>query len=59
MSEFKNVRICNWNECKTLDDLRSFLGTKVPSVSLNGEEPDFAAVEVGYIEPGHGVKGRK
>ena len=45
--------------CKTLDDLRSFPCTKVPSVVLNGEEPDFAIVDLGYREPGHGVKGRK
>ena len=42
-----------------LDDLKSFLSTKEPFVSLNGEEPDFVVVEVGYIEPGHGTKGRK
>ena len=57
MSEFKNIRICKWKECKTLDDLRSFLDAKVPSVGVNGEEPDFSVVDLGYIEPGHGNKG--
>ena len=59
MSEFKNIRICKWKECKTLDDLRSFLDAKVPSVGVNSEEPDFSVVDLGYIEPGHGNKGRK
>ena len=31
----------------------------MPSVDVNGETPDFAAVDMGYIEPGHGMKGRK
>ena len=59
MSEFKSVRICKWKQCKTLDDLRSFLSAKVPSVGVNDEKPDFAVVDIGYIEPGHGMKGRK
>ena len=53
MSEFKNVHICKWKQCKTLDDLRSFLNAKVPSVGVNDEKPDFAIVDIGYIEPGH------
>ena len=59
MSEFKKVRVCKWKRCRSLDDLRSFLSSKVPSVDVNGEEPDFAIVDLGYIEPGHGVKGMK
>ena len=37
----------------------SFLSAKMPSVGVNDEKPDFAVVDIGYIEPGHGMKGRK
>ena len=59
LSEYKNIRICKWKECKNLDDLRSFHAAKIPSVDVNGEEPYFSVVDLGYIEPGHGTKGRK
>ncbi len=42
-----------------INDLRDFLGTKVPSIDIAGEKPDFTEVDIGYIEPGHGLKGRK
>ncbi len=43
-----------------MNDLRDFLGSKVPpSVDIGGEKPDFTEVDIGYIEPGHGLKGRK
>ena len=59
MSEFKNVRVCKWKRCKNMNDLRDFLGSKVPPVDIGGEKPDFTEVDIGYIEPGHGLKGRK
>lgn len=59
MSEFKNVRVGNWKSLKSLSELRSFLVAKVPSVEIDGKVPDFETVELGYIEPGHGMKGRK
>lgn len=59
MSEFKNVRVCKWKSCESLCKLRGFLAAKVPSIEVNGNKPDFENVEVGYIEPGHGMKGRK
>ena len=37
--------------------MREFLGNKVPSIG--GEKPDFNVVDIGYLEPGHGMKGRK
>ncbi len=58
MSEFKNVRVCKWKRCKHINDLRDFLGSKVPLVDIAGEMPDFTVVDIGYIEPGHGLKGR-
>lgn len=57
--EYKNVRVCRWGRCDSLGTLRDFLCTKVPSVKVNGETPNFANVDIGYIEPGHGSKGKK
>lgn len=59
MSEYKTVRVCKWSRCDTLITLRAFLRTKVPPVEINGETPNFEAVDIGYIEPGHGMKGKK
>ena len=59
MSEFKNVRICKWKCCKTLTDLRAFLSAEMSAIEVSGEKPDFEVADLGYIEPGHGMKGRK
>ena len=59
LSEFKNVRICEWKRFGKLKDLRAFLTTKVPSVDVGGEKPDNDHVDLGYLEPGHGTKGKK
>ena len=59
MSEFKNVRICKWKCCKTLTDLRAFLSAEMSTIEVSGEKPDFEVADLGYIEPGHGMKGRK
>ena len=58
-SEFKNVRIWKWKRFGMLKDLRAFLTTKVPSVDVGGEKPDYDHVDLGYLEPGHGTKGKK
>ena len=60
MSEFVNVCLGAWKQCETLSALRSFLDEKMclPSgVEVN--KPNFQMVDVGYIESGHGLKGRK
>ena len=49
------------NECpqgsfKSMDELRDFMAKNIPS-TCNVE--DIGAVEMGYIEPGHGSKGKK
>jgi hypothetical protein len=59
MSEFKNVRVCKWMCCQKLEELRGFLGVKVPPIEIDGHKPNFKTVDVGYIEPGHGMKGKK
>lgn len=59
MSQFKNVRVCKWKSCRNLKELRNFLGVKVPSVDVDGHKPNYETVDVGYIEPGHGLKGKK
>lgn len=35
MSEFKNIRVCRWKCCQELNELRSFLGVKVPPVEID------------------------
>lgn len=59
MSNSKNVRVCKWKSCQSLSELRNFLGVRVPSVEVDGKKPDFETVDIGYIEPGHGMKGKK
>ena len=44
---------------QTLNDLRAFLSAEVSAIQVSGEKPDFEVVDLGYIEPGHGMKGRK
>ena len=58
MSEFKTVSVTGQKHCDSLDELKSFLTDKVPTVP-DFCMPDFQQVELGYFEPGHGTKGRK
>ena len=60
MSEFVNLRLGTWKQCETLSALRCLLEEKtcLPSeVKIN--KPNFQIVEIGYIEPGHGLRGQK
>ena len=57
MSQYKTIKI---NECpqeclKSMDKLRDFMAKNIPSTC----NEDIGAVEMGYIEPGHGSKGKK
>ena len=58
MSDYKAIRIheCPQRFFQSLDELREFIAKNIPSTS-NIE--NIAAVEMGYIEPGHGTKGKK
>ena len=56
LSDYKTVNIYGKKHCNSLDDLRAFIRDNLP-VSL--ETPDFSLVDMGYIEGGHGAKGRK
>ena len=56
MSEYGIIRIGKWKRLASLSDFRKFLVTKVPA---DIESPNFELVNVGYIEPGHGLKGKK
>ena len=53
LSDFKTVNIHAKAYCESLDVLREFLKKNV-STSV-----DFTLVDIGYIETGHGAKGRK
>lgn len=56
MSDFKNVDIHAKSYCSSLDELRKFIASKLPATV---DPPDMEAVDMGFIEPGHGGKGRK
>ena len=56
MSEFTRVNIRGKEHCCTLDEVKKLITDNFPS----GENlPDMDTVEMGYIEPGHGSKGKK
>ena len=59
MSQYKNVRICKSKCYQSMSELRSFLGARVPPVDIDGQKPNFETVDIGFIEPGHGMKGKK
>lgn len=58
MSDYKTVKICECRQgyFKSLDELREYLGRNLPSAC---DVEDIAEVDLGYIEPGHGSKGKK
>jgi len=58
MSEFKTVNIPGQRYFKSVDGFRRFIAENLPDMP-EIEKPDFVTVEMGYVEPGHGSKGRK
>ena len=56
LSEYKTVNIQGAKHCNSLQELQDFIGVNLPT-SIS--RPDFSVVEMGYIEAGHGAKGRK
>lgn len=56
MSEYKNVEIQRRGYCKSFSELKEFISSNLPSTI---EAPNLQEVEMGFIEPGHGSKGRK
>ena len=56
LNEYKTVNIQGTKHCSSLQELQDFIGVNLPT-SIS--PPDFSIVEIGYIEAGHGAKGRK
>lgn len=56
MSEYKNVDIQGRGHSKSLSELKEFVTRNLPSTI---DKPNLQEVEMGFIEPGHGGKGRK
>ena len=56
LSEYKTVNIQGAKHCSSLQELQHFIGINLPT-SIT--PPDFSIVEMGYVEAGHGAKGRK
>lgn len=57
MRDFKTVDIRGQKLCSSLDELKEFIMSRLPSGI--GDVPDLEAVDMGFVEPGHGGKGRK
>lgn len=57
LSDFKTVNIRGTRYCETLEELKEFISCNLPT-SIT-DPPDFSVVELGYLESGHGSKGRK
>ena len=56
--EFSSVELGNGGVHKSLASLQGFLSKKL-STNPKFKLPDLQNVEMGYVEPGHGMKGRK
>ncbi len=57
MSEFKNVDLRGQHYCQSLDELKDFITSGLPTGI--GNVPNLETVDMGFVEPGHGGKGRK
>ena len=57
MSDFKTFSIHGRRQCKSFSDLKDLMEKSIPSDAVG--MPNLHDVEIGYIEPGRGVKGRK
>lgn len=58
MSDFRTADLGRAKAYKSEDSLRKFISNKLPPLP-SMDKPDMCNVEVGYVEPGHGMKGRK
>ena len=58
MSEFRRVNIHGRQHCSTLNEIKKLIADNFP-ISAGENVPDMDVVEMGYIEPGHGSKGKK
>ena len=56
MSEYKNIEIQRRGYCKSFSKLKELISSNLPSTI---EAPNLQEVEMEFIEPGHGGKGRK
>ena len=56
MSDYKNIELNYREYFKSLGELKDFISGNLPSTI---EAPNLQEVEMGFIEPGHGGKGRK
>ena len=56
-SEYRTVRLQGQKVCTTLDGLKEFIDKGLPVTGDN--LPPVKEVEIGYLEPGHGAKGKR
>ena len=58
MKEFHTVDLGTGKSFKSMKSLRRFISNNLPNIP-DVEKPDICSVEIGYVEPGHGMKGKK
>ena len=58
MKEYCNIVLGKGTLYRTLKSLRKFIMNNMPNVP-DVDKPDLSKVEWGYVEPGHGMKGKK
>ena len=56
-SEYKTIRLQGEKLCRTLEGLKEFIVKGLPASTDN--MPPVKEVEIGYLEPGHGAKGKR
>lgn len=58
MSDFRNVDLGTGILYQSINSLKKFIMANLPSIP-GFVKPDIDEVEMGYVEPGHGLKGKK
>ena len=58
ISDFCTADLGRAKAYRSVDSLRAFISSNLPPFP-GIDKPDMSNVEVGYVEPGHGMKGKK
>ena len=57
-TDFQTIELGKGKKLKSLSSLQQFISKKL-STNPKFQTPDLKTVQMGYLEPGHGLKGRK
>jgi len=56
--EFQNIDLGRGKVYQSIKSMQLFISEALPN-TLDVFKPDLESVEMGYVEPGHGMKGKK